>query len=391
MDLPSKAWFLISILIFCLGVHAKDLINKRQNGVRHDNIDLRETVGGVLNAGIDDSTTGLNVDVHEGRLMEEAPGNGEDENDTVNDKDKAKHDLAWEKHSQLIFDPDAYNATASLLRLYGCTIYSDEFGIETAETASNSAIAISTASAAYSKIPNDDETWALFEEANRFAMGKATLPLPQNSEKQQQQDAQPEQRFSASRGMKIPFEIRYNPKIGRSVHVTEFVPKGTLVWTSSHVAAFTKDKEEEALSSGKESLPRIRTYRRFLEYLHNHSRSSSSGNGNDDDTYNWACDALMWTYPVCEMAVCVGFNHGSLFNDAKDNETAITLFGFECDKNEVAPNDVSEAMDSDCPCFKMEASRDIMPGEGVCVCVCVCVCVANYQEHRFEIKTSRHG
>jgi hypothetical protein len=49
-----------------------------------------------------------------------SPINGEDENDSISEEDT--HDLAWEKHNQLMNDFDSCNATASLLELYGCTI-----------------------------------------------------------------------------------------------------------------------------------------------------------------------------------------------------------------------------------------------------------------------------
>lgn len=286
---------------------------------------------------------------------------GVDENDSISEEDK--HDLAWEEHNQLVFDLDSYNATASLLELYGCTIYSDEFGIE--PTDSDSAVSTTTttttmSTAAYSRIPTDDDAWKLFEDAYRFAVGKE--PLPRTSETMQHEMQR--RIFPASRGMQIPFEVRYDPTIGRSVHTTEFVPEGTLIWTSSHVVAFKKD-EEEALSS------RLPKYRRFLEYLDNHSTNSSSssrnGNGNGvDETYNWACDALMWTF-LSEEGVCVSFDHGSMFNDAKENKTAVTIDTYECtekyEHNGVVPNDLSEAVDMDCLCLDMHAYRDIMPGE----------------------------
>jgi len=345
MDIPSKSWLTL-IVGFYFGCHAKEFVDNWHNGVGHENnADFRDTA--VLNAGIDGDSIGLYAEVHEGR----APDNSENENGSVSDKDK--HDLAWEKHNQLIHDYYSYNATASLLELYGCTIYSDEFGIES--TASDSAVAVSsaTSTAAYSRIPTDDGAWALFEDAYRFAVGKE--PLPRTSEKMQHETQR--QLFSASRGIQIPYEVRYDPTIGRSVHATEFVPEGTLIWTDSHVAAFNENKEE-ALSSREESILELSKYRRFLEYLDNHStNSSSSGNGNDvDDAYNWACDALMWTYTADE-GVNVSFDHGSLFNDAKANKTAVTIYSSECH------NDLLEAVDVACLYLTMHAYRDIMPGE----------------------------
>jgi len=348
MDIPSKSWLTL-IVGFYFGCHAKEFVDNWHNGVGHENnADFRDTA--VLNAGIDGDSIGLYAEVHEGR----APDNSENENGSVSDKDK--HDLAWEKHNQLIHDYYSYNATASLLELYGCTIYSDEFGIES--TASDSAVSSATSTAAYSRIPTDDGAWALFEDAYRFAVGKE--PLPRTSEKMQHETQR--QLFSASRGIQIPFEVRYDPTIGRSVHATEFVPEGTLIWTDSHVAAFKEDKEE-ALSSREGSIPELPKYRRFLEYLDNHSTnsSSSSGNGNDiDDAYNWACDALMWTYGADE-ALCMSFDHGSLFNDAKANKTAATIYSTEC--QEKSHNNLSEAVDNACLCLNMHAYRDIMPGE----------------------------
>ena len=181
--------------------------------------------------------------------------------------------------------------------------------------------------------------------------------------------------FSASRGMKIPYEVRYNPTIGRSVHTIEFVPKDTSIWMSSNVVAFKEDKEE-ALSSKEKSIPELHKYRRFLEYLDNHSTNSSSRNGNGvDETYNWACDALMWTVNSV-VGVCMAHDHSSMFNDAKENKTAITLRTFECiekyEHNGVVPNSLLEAVDIPCLCQQHLAHRDIMPGEGLYACACAC-------------------
>ena len=132
-------------MVFCSGVLGKDFVDSWQNGVGHEkNKDFSETA--VLNARTGVDYISFDADAHEWR----SPINGEDDNDSISEEDK--HDLAWELYNEHIYEEEFHNPTA-LLELYGCTIYSDEFGIE--RTDSDSAVSTATAmsTAAYSRIP----------------------------------------------------------------------------------------------------------------------------------------------------------------------------------------------------------------------------------------------
>merc|ERR1712025_1154245 len=65
----------------------------------------------------------------------------------------------------------------------------------------------------------------------------------------------------------------------------------------------------------------------------------------DNDAHNWACDAMMWTFSSTQVgsktkdnedeipALCVTFDHGSLFNDAKDDDKMGSLVDGEYNEN----------------------------------------------------------
>ena len=284
-------------------------------------------------------------------------------------------DLMWKLHNGLR-DQGEENATMSLLKLYNCPLYSDRFGIDEEQSAKTDANA-TTSLSAFSAIPTTEETWTLFEKAYMYSLG-ITLALkekPNDGESKRQGAI-----FSEERGMLIPHEIRYSPIVGRSVHTTTFVPKDTLVWSGSYTVAFVPRRRYIKLMRLGEYATRrgfggkneyFRTYRRFIEYLHEHhtnkTTSGAGGNGQDGNSkknhphHNWACDALMWSYTSDipnsnDYSLCLAFDNGSMFNDAKGNATADNL------ANDVMEGPTGRAIG--CLEDDMVASRDIQPGEG---------------------------
>lgn len=302
-------------------------------------------------------------------------------------------DLAWDDYYRKVNDGDPH-ATMGLLKLFNCPLYSDIFGVGYQETKIEvSGRVEGLSNAPYSRLPTEEETWKFFEEAYYFAVG---MEQPTSSTEKETHN---QNEFGRWRGMNIPFEVRYDSKIGRALYTTTHIPKGTLVWDGSYTATFTSPMVQG--SEGIDSTPTFPTYRRFMEYLHDHS----SERNKQQAPHDWACDALMWTYisaPVDEkswletgdgedflfnmthQSLCVAFDHGSLFNDSKGNPHADTLedtyysktreelrssFGLEgyarksAQDEDDAPLKKISLQSSECQHGAMQASRDLQKGE----------------------------
>jgi len=150
--------------------------------------------------------------------------------------------------------------------------------------------------------------------------------------------------------MKIPFEVRYDPTVGRTLHPAELVPVDTTIWTTEFTVAFPPDRKTlttttttTTTTESNETLaiPTFSSYRRFLEYLHTEylcettinqeptlSQSTATTAQAQAQAHDWACDALMWTYQPGEAtSLYVNFDHGALPNDARWDETLENLAG----------------------------------------------------------------
>eukprot|EP00536_Pseudo-nitzschia_multiseries_P007768 jgi/Psemu1/18694/gm1.18694_g len=367
----------------------------------------------------------------------------------------ANADFVWEGYFRKLFSDSNEHDTIDLLKLYGCPLYSDKFGVryeeetaaaKTSDAAAAAATVSADASPPYSRIPTEDDTWKVFEEAYYFAVGMEA-PTPSSTvastvastaessaselQPEQQPNRHPHPVLGGLRGMQIPYEIRYDTTIGRTIHATEFVPSGTIVWSPTHTATFTSPPTAAAATTT--AIPRrttttasnnnattqnttttktFPTYRRFLDYLYrrnqNHDDSSTGGG-----QHNWVCDALMWTNNVSgndnskdndndnsnwesqhsytvtyESSLCLAFDHGSLFNDAKGDTSTENLenglayelnngFGLEGHPSSMTTTATTAAAataatttnkikltPSTCQVMYIFASRDIQPGEG---------------------------
>ena len=334
-------------------------------------------------------------------------------------------DLTWEEHFYKLDQGDKL-ATMGLLKLYECPLYSDQFGIEVEvkqdqqqqkhqQQGTAHAQPPPPPPAAYSRIPTESETWTLFEDAYYYAVGMEAPP-----KKKQKED------LGHRRGMQIPYEVRYdnhNSKVGRGVYTTTLIPKGTTVWLGTHTAAFTAttaaDNDTDTDTDDDTGVFQSASYRRFIEYLHNdhmyrqqlnvninvdnvnNDTATTQHTTHDTTQHDWACDALMWTYGGNQYndtdtdddddddtddkaALCIAFDDGSMFNDAKGNSTAANLengqqeqqqqkvFGLEGDQRQQQQHDDGRKTKtkmklpgSDCQYDgHVVAMRDIQPGEG---------------------------
>jgi len=248
----------------------------------------------------------------------------------------------------------------------------------------------------HSRIPTE-EIWNLFEEAYYAAVDMKAPPhseFPQqykNEKLKRTGDGSKRWFFEAQRGIKIPYEVRYNAtnsNLGRAIHATTFIPNGTIVWTGSTTAGFTHNSEDNTNPAASFSF-QLSSFRKFIEYLDNQwERSSYDVSQNDEslppDSHNWVCDALMWTFYSTKMdkderspALCIAFDHGTLFNNAMENKmsanlrdttlkkfppTRNTLFGLH--GVTATTNKSIELPGAECQLESMLASRDIHPGEG---------------------------
>lgn len=292
----------------------------------------------------------LSALVAEDLISANANVNSADNTESLENADSAEgadpFDLAWNSYFE-DFDMD------DLMELYGC------HGNNHVKTFDQT-IDVPP----YSMVPTE-ETWGLFEEAYYFAVG---MEAPLKKQK------------DSSRGMKIPYEIRYDSGVGRGVFTTKFVPKGTIVWTADHTVAFQSIEED-----GIEKYP---TYRRFVEYLNDHRT----------EKYNWACDVFLWTFTGnnnyyaddCgindDLTFCVALDHGSLFNDAMGEilDETVTAhfsknltfskslpFGVEGYPRGTLTEEFSTTKKMNLPISRCQrdvvmAARDIRPGEGTC-------------------------
>ena len=250
----------------------------------------------------------------------------------------------------------------------------------------------------------DDETWKLFEKAYNWAVGAEAIPSDDSG-----LSLNPSAKSFVSdkplRGMTVPFEVKYdekNPALGRGVYATTFIPKGTTLWIGSHTVGFTANDPKD---KDKPSYFEVPTYRRFLEYLNSYYVTDGFSRDKDDDVkisdadktnpvarHNWACDVLMWTFSGERRkdvennvpAVCVAFDHGSLFNDSSNAVETTNSLEVSHALHEQPPDEESYGFyettetstvqhryhTTTCQFESMKASRDIQPGEGECLVSC---------------------
>lgn len=261
-------------------------------------------------------------------------------------------DLVWMWYFDGFLEGELDNE--HLLEYYGCPYFNEEEGIEQETDAGDGTSISSSDIQPYSTIP-DNDTWRLFEKAYYSAL---YLELPDESS---------ESSDDSRRGMRIPVEVRYKPGQGRGVHATTFVPEGTTVWTPSHTATFVNERADAHIRF------RMPSYRRFIRYLYDDYLSKKA---EFETAHNWACDAVMWTWVQyltvdkrgIPSVLCVAFDMGSLFNNAKDDDDAENLD----DENEaqmlvkkfkIQPFGLPLTTNL-CTLNGMVASRDILPGEG---------------------------
>ena len=257
------------------------------------------------------------------------------QNDNQLISEENRDDAIWELYfKDLLKDGLTYGG---LLEIYGCHMFGPD-GINKDEASNTGTCSSDDESSIgpsilqpYSAIPND-QTWRLFEKAFRFAM-ELDIPMEDVSqtkdEKLDSLQTKEHNIFPASRGMRISHEVRYNQIRGRTLHTTEFVPKGTVVWTDSNCGVFST-----VVYKGDQTME-IPGYRRFLDYLYNDYKESTKTN---DSANNWACDAIMWTWKGGyemwaindekqeeligeQINLMISFDNGGLFNDSKGGET----------------------------------------------------------------------
>ncbi|CAJ1945093.1 unnamed protein product [Cylindrotheca closterium] len=123
-------------------------------------------------------------------------------------------------------------------------------------------------------------------------------------------------------GMKVPFRVGYSPGRGRGVFSVEDIPKGTLVWTSEHTAAFETGIQ----------------YRQFLRALPDFM----------------VCDLLIWCYTAKDISdvhyIGCDLDEGSLFN-TYDDRAEYNIGGLKGTKVDFKANELVYAL------------RDITAGE----------------------------
>jgi hypothetical protein len=243
----------------------------------------------------------------------------------------ADHDSVWEKHYENLYKREE-SATLDILNLYNCPVYTDRDGVQ---------------DGSYSLIPTEDTAWNLFDEAYRFARGIPAKPRTTTSTNKPHLNLQTGGWiFPPHRGIKIPFEVRYDPRVGRTLHALEFIPMDTTIWTAEFTVAFPPDNKTSittttattstasTASTASAAIPTFSSYRKFLEYLHteylcettNNERTTSQSTA--VSTHNWACDALMWTYQPGEAtSLYMNFDHGALVNDGRGDKNVENLAG----------------------------------------------------------------
>lgn len=125
-----------------------------------------------------------------------------------------------------------------------------------------------------------EDTWNLLQSTYRSVVGKNKSSLGKKVN----------EKYSS--GFQVKFQVEKFDDVGRGVVASEFIPKGTLVWTTKNTARF---------SSGKD-------YRTFLKALPSYL----------------ACDVLHWAYTRYDThrrpLVCVDLCEGSFVNSGDDPE-----------------------------------------------------------------------
>ena len=139
----------------------------------------------------------------------------------------------------------------------------------------------------------NSSTWRYLRQTYRETVGAAASSLPPPEEDGISDD-------DLSTGFQVPFQARISERRGRGIFATEFIPSGTLVWTSKYTAQFTTAEQ-------------YRTYLRKLSPA-------------------LACDGILWFYTrwvIPEGATtsssssslaCVDLDPGSLNNSEDDYE-----------------------------------------------------------------------
>jgi len=251
-----------------------------------------------------------------------------------------------------------------------------------------------------------DMPWNLYDEAYRSARG---LPYKPRVETGEEPSLNPETggwRFPPFRGMKVPFEIRYDPEVGRTMHALTNLSKYRVVWDVGYTVAFPPDNvtttpPSEAFVSNitlnatsTTVVPQWTSYRKFLEHIHSEyvcrkkekestllnfmiknkknkddeTTQSAAAAAAEASTHDWTCDALMWTYQSGYTdSLLISFDHGSMFNDARGDADAENLQALQCngtlahlvtDKGSKVPNG-----DTTDYCMQFYSTRNVLAGE----------------------------
>ena len=181
-----------------------------------------------------------------------------------------------------------------------------------------------------------DETWQTFNRIYNQVIAET-----QDNEQLKQESSIPP-KFDKN-GFQFPIEIKFQPEVGRGVHATTDIPKGSLLYLSTNNGAFYEGQ----------------TFRNFLKALPS----------------NLACDILIWAFVRWvsleswvndKHMVCVDLDEGSFINSANDRDDDYNMalgndegkFYFDCTDEE------KEWLWEGCK-MKFFASRDIKAGEEI--------------------------
>jgi len=212
----------------------------------------------------------LQAAIADGYIMfdeEEGIGEGEEEEEEeIEGNDNEEEEVETEEATEDSTDDDDEHTCDN--DCYDKGVPKNASGCEEAECYMGDIADFRCADYKYNSILNETE-WTLMRSGYLGVVGpkKATIKLNYRS------------------GMKVPFRVGHSPGRGRGVFTVDDIPKGTLVWTSEHTAAFETGLE----------------FRRFLQMLPDHM----------------VCDLLIWCYTAMDGQIhYIGcdLDEGSLFN-----------------------------------------------------------------------------
>jgi hypothetical protein len=170
------------------------------------------------------------------------------------------------------------------------------------------------------------ETWKLLQDIYRDTVGmEASSLLPPNN-------LTAATAAATSNGFQVPIAVDHDTKAGRGIFAQDEIPRGALVWKSTHTARFVSPRH----------------YRQYLQTL----------------PTNLACDVIDWAYTRQQGAriqqqrnqspsfvICVDLDQGSFTNGGEGN--------FDCN---LSLKDADKYNYSGCE-LEFYANRDIRKGE----------------------------